>query len=88
MVKDVFRHVNLTHQLLFKTKVLERGPTRGKWLIHGTKYGKGNQLQSLELPRRKSLRIQIWYKGVRWQRVQCNILKHSPVAETSQEVSN
>ena len=24
--------------------------TRGKWLIHGTKRRKGNQLQSLELP--------------------------------------
>ena len=24
--------------------------TGGKWLIHGTKHSKGNQLQSLELP--------------------------------------
>ena len=24
--------------------------TRGKWLIHGTKHRKDNQLQSLELP--------------------------------------
>ena len=28
--------------------------TRGKWLIHGTKYRKDNQLQSLELPCRIS----------------------------------
>ena len=24
--------------------------TRAKWLVHGTKYPKNNQLQSLELP--------------------------------------
>ena len=29
--------------------------TGGKWLIHGTKSRKDNQLQSLELPRRISL---------------------------------
>ena len=28
--------------------------TRGKWLIHGTKHRKDNQLQSLELPCRIS----------------------------------
>ena len=28
--------------------------TGGKWLIHGTKRCKDNQLQSLELPRRTS----------------------------------
>ena len=28
--------------------------TRGKWLIHGTKRRKNNQLQSLKLPRRIS----------------------------------
>ena len=28
--------------------------TRGKWLIHGTKRRKDNQLQSLKLPRRIS----------------------------------
>ena len=28
--------------------------TGGKWLIHGTKYHKANQLQSLELPCRIS----------------------------------
>ena len=29
--------------------------TRGKWLIHGTKRHKDNQLQSLELPYKLSL---------------------------------
>ena len=29
--------------------------TRGKWLIHGTKHRNGNQLQSLEIPRKISL---------------------------------
>ena len=28
--------------------------TGSKWLIHGTKHHKGNQLQSLELPRREN----------------------------------
>ena len=28
--------------------------TGGKWLIHGTKHRKDNQLQSLELPNSKS----------------------------------
>ena len=28
--------------------------TGGKWLMHGTKDRKGNQLESLELPRRLS----------------------------------
>ena len=39
--------------------------TGGKWLIHGTKRRKDNQLQSLELPCRKSHKgIYTWHKGV------------------------
>ena len=38
-------------KLDFQTMDQQRG---GKWFIHGTKHRKDNQLQSLELPCRKS----------------------------------
>ena len=42
--------------------------TGGKWLIHGTKHRKDNQLQSPELPHRiPQQRIQTWHKEVRRQ---------------------
>ena len=42
--------------------------TGGKWLIHGAKHHKENQLQNLELTSRiSSLRIYIWRKVVRWE---------------------
>ena len=48
----------------------------GKWLIHDTKRRKDNQLQSLKLPCRISkLSSKMWHKGVRWHRVESNILK-------------
>ena len=53
--KIVFPHVKLTNLLSFKLdfqKVDQH--TGGKWLIHGTKRRKDNQLQSLELPCRIS----------------------------------
>ena len=53
--KIVFPYVKLTNLLSFKLdfqKVDQH--TRGKWLIHGTKRRKDNQLQSLEPPCRIS----------------------------------
>ena len=56
----------------------------GKWLIHDTKRRKDNQLQSLKLPCRISkLRRKMWHKGVRWHRVESNILKEGPGTKTS-----
>ena len=45
-------YVKLTNLLTFKLD-FQKGDqhTGGKWLIHGTKRRKGNQLQTLELPR-------------------------------------
>ena len=40
------------HYKLYFQKVGQH--TEAKWLIHGTKHRKDNQLQSLELPRRIS----------------------------------
>ena len=52
--KIVFPYVKLTNLLSFYTRFPKSGPTyRGKWLIHGTKRRKDNQLQSLELPCRE-----------------------------------
>ena len=49
----------------------------GKWLIHDTKRRKDNQLQSVKLPCRISkLSSKMWHKGVRWHRVESNILKY------------
>ena len=48
--KIVIPYVNLTNLLIFKLdfqKVDQH--TGGKWLIHGTKRRKDNQLQSVEL---------------------------------------
>ena len=46
---------NLQTYYHFKTRFPKSGPTyRGKWLIHGSKRHKDNQLQSLELPGRIS----------------------------------
>ena len=59
----------------------------GKWLIHDTKRCKDNQLQSLKLPCRISkLSSKMWHKGVRWHRVESNILKEGPGTKTSWEV--
>ena len=56
----------------------------GKWLIHDTKRRKDNQLQSLKLPCRISkLSSKMWHKGVRWHRVESNILKEGPGTKTS-----
>ena len=42
---------NLQTQLSFQTRFPKSGPhTGGKWLVHGTKHRKDNQLQNLELP--------------------------------------
>ena len=49
--KFVFPYLKLSNLLSFKLdfqKVDQQ--TGGKWLIHGTKRRKDNQLQSLELP--------------------------------------
>ena len=51
--KNVFPYVKLTNLQTFQTRFLKSGPTY-KWLIHGTKRRKDNQLQSLELPCRIS----------------------------------
>ena len=46
---------NLQTYYHFKLDFQKSGPTyRSKWLIHGTKRRKDNQLQSLELPCRIS----------------------------------
>ena len=59
----------------------------GKWLIHDTKRRKDNQLQSLKLPCRISkLSSKMWHKGVRWHRVESNILKEGPGTKTSWDV--
>ena len=59
----------------------------GKWLIHDTKRRKDNQLQSLKLPCRISkLSSLMWHKGVRWRRVESDILKEGPGTKTSWEV--
>ena len=59
----------------------------GKWLIHDTKRRKDNQLQSLKVPCRISkLSSKMWHKGVRWHRVESNILKEGPGTKTSWEV--
>ena len=56
----------------------------GKWLIHDTKRRKDNQLQSLKLPCRISkLSSKMWHKGVRWHRIESNILKEGPGTKTS-----
>ena len=56
-------------------------------LIHDTKRHKDNQLQSLRLTYRISkLSSQMWHKGVRWHRVEPDILKEGPGSETSWEV--
>ena len=49
--KVVFTYVKLTNLLSFSTRFPKSGPTYrgGKWLIHGTRHRKDNQLQSLEL---------------------------------------
>ena len=52
--KVVFPYVTITNVLSFQTRFPEGGPTGGKWLIHGTKRHKNNQLQSLVLPCRIS----------------------------------
>ena len=45
------RYVKLTNQLLFETNLQKLNQhTEGKWLIHGTKHRKDNQLQSLKIP--------------------------------------
>ena len=50
MAKCVFHHVELTHQLSFKTYFQKTDQhTRGKWLIHGAKHHKDNQLQSPDI---------------------------------------
>ena len=42
---------SVTNQLSFKAYVRKlHQHARGKWLIHGTKHHKENQLQSLRLP--------------------------------------
>ena len=55
--KFVFHRVELTDvlssQTIFKKKDQHAG---GKLLIHGTKHRKDNQLQSVEIPRRISLK--------------------------------
>ena len=58
-----------------------------KWLIHGTKRRKDNQLRSLKLPCRISkLSSYMWHKGVRWHHIKSGILKEGPRAKTSWEV--
>ena len=53
MKKGILRCVKLTNLLLFKTNFQKVDQhTGGKWLIHGSKHHKDNQLQNLELPRR------------------------------------
>ena len=53
--KIVFPYVKLTNLLSFKLDFQEVDQHTGdKWLIHGTKRCKDNQLQSLELPFRIS----------------------------------
>ena len=60
----------------------------GKWLIHDTKRRKDNQLQSLKLPCRISeLSSKMWHKGVRWHRVESNILKQTLLAADFYKVS-
>ena len=59
----------------------------GKWLIHDTKRRKDNQLQSLKLPCRISkLSGKMGHKGVRWHRIESNILKEGTGTKTSWEV--
>ena len=61
----------------------------GKWLIHDTKRRKDNQLQSLKLPCRLSkLSSKMWHKGVRWHRVESNILKEGPGTKTSCQMAS
>ena len=53
--KNVFPYVNLQTYNHFKLDFQKVDRlTGGKWLIHGTKRRKDNQLQSLELPCRIS----------------------------------
>ena len=50
-----FLYVKLTKQLSFSINFQKVNQhTGGKWLIHGTKRHKDNQLQSVELPCRIS----------------------------------
>ena len=51
--KIVFPGVKLTNHFKLDLQKLDQH-TGGKWLIHGTKRRKYNQLQSLELPCRIS----------------------------------
>ena len=54
-MKKHFSYVKFADQLSFTTGFWKVDQHTGrKWLIHGTKRHKDNQLQSLELPRRMS----------------------------------
>ena len=53
MKKIVLHCVKLRNQFKFDFQKVDKH-TGGKWLIHGTKHQKDNQLQSLELPCRTS----------------------------------
>ena len=58
-MKKYHHCVKFTYPLSFQTRIPKVDQhTGGKWLIHGTKHRKDNQLQSLEL----SCRISSWYQ--------------------------
>ena len=55
MTECVFRYVEPTNQLSFKTRFKKVDQHKGgKWLVHGTKHRKDHRLQSLELPHKIS----------------------------------
>ena len=61
-MKKYHHCVKFTYPLSFHTRIPKVDQhTGGKWLIHGIKHRKDNQLQSLELP---YFLLPPWYLGI------------------------
>ena len=77
-MKKYHHCVKFTYPLSFQTRIPKVDQhTGGKWLIHGTKHRKDNQLQSLEL----SCRISCDSRGVYWH---CGIVLWEEKVDLSQ----
>ena len=64
IIKKYHHCVKFTYPLSFQTRIPKVDQhTGGKWLIHGTKHRKDNQLQSLELSCRISYLIGSYCRG-------------------------
>ena len=60
-MKKYHHCVKFTYPLSFQTRIPKVDQhTGGKWLIHGTKHRKDNQLQSLELSCSATIEVEEW----------------------------